>query len=91
ETEGAESKVGLHVAFAARYQALGDWPSAVEQSLAAKDWANAGRTLIAHKDELSESRLRFVKDCLGRLPADAFYSDVGAGPFASGHALSPGR
>jgi anion transporter len=77
ETEGAESKVGLHVAFAARYEALGDWSSAVEQSLAAKDWTNAGRTLIAHKDELSESRLRFVKDCLGRLPADAFYSDVG--------------
>ncbi len=76
QTEGAEGKVGLHVAFAASYEALGEWTSAVEQSLAAEDWANAGRTLIAYKDEISESRLQFVKDCLERLPADAFYSDV---------------
>jgi len=76
QTEGAEGKVGLHVAFAASYEALGEWTSAVEQSLAAEDWANAGRNLIAYKDEISESRLQFFKDCLERLPADAFYSDV---------------
>jgi anion transporter len=76
ESEGAENKLRLHADFAARYEALGDWPAALDQRMAAKDWANAGRLLIAHKDELLESSVRFVKDCLGRLPSDALYGDV---------------
>ena len=51
-------------------------PAALDQRMAAKDWANAGRLLIAHKDELLESSVRFVKDRLGRLPSDALFGDV---------------
>ena len=76
ESEGAENVLRLHADFAARYEALGDWPAALDQRMAAMDWANGGRLLIAHKDELLESSGRFVKDCLERLPSDVLYGDV---------------
>lgn len=76
ESEGAQSKIALHSAFAVRYEALEDWESAIDQSLAAKDWANTGRVLTAHKDQLLAGSPEFVKNSIGTIPADAFYQDV---------------
>ena len=67
ESEGAENVLRLHGDFAARYEALGDWPAALDQRMAAKDWVNGARLLIAHKDEFLESSVRFVKDSPGTL------------------------
>jgi anion transporter len=76
ESEGREKKLGLHVDFAARYEALGDWSAAIDQSLAAEDWANAGRVLIAHKDQLLADASLYVKNAVSRIPAEIFYQDA---------------
>ena len=76
QCEGREKKLGLHADFASRYEALGDWPAAIDQSLAAEDWANAGRVLIAHKDKLLADTPLFVKNSLGRIQIEALYQDV---------------
>ena len=76
ESEGAENMLRLQADFAARYEASGDWPAALNQRMAAKDWANAGRLLIAHKDQLLASSPVFVKNSIGTIPADTFYRDL---------------
>jgi len=74
--EGREAPARLHAKVAAIYESLSTWDQATHHFLEARDWHEAARLLIAHKEELLNGAAPFLKNAVERIPPDYFFSDL---------------
>ena len=74
--EGREAPARLHAKVAAIYESLSAWDQATHHFLEARDWHEAARLLIAHKEELLNGAAPFLKNAVERIPPDYFFSDL---------------
>jgi len=74
--EGREAPARLHAKVASIYESLSAWDQATHHFLEARDWHEAARLLIAHKEELLNGAASFLKNAVEKIPPDHFFSDL---------------
>lgn len=74
--EGREAPARLHAEVAAIYESLNAWDQTTHHFLEARDWREAARILIAHKEELLNGAAPFLKNAVESIPPDYFFSDL---------------
>jgi anion transporter len=74
--EGVEAKRQLHSQIAGRYEALGDWPQAIDHRTEAEEWSAAANLIAAHREDLLNGAAPLLKKAIEKIPPDSFYTDL---------------
>lgn len=76
EHESSDDPRALQAQISAAYEALADWPLAIEHALGAEDWARVRHLLLEHYDsDTDQESAAFLKSSLDRLPPSVLLTE----------------